>query len=118
MGALVTFYMKKETLAALIEIAEKKEQKGIGLTMSINDRIDDYGNNAEITVTQSKEERESMANKFFAGKGKVVWVGEKGISRANQLAANSSQVIVHHAGQQQPQPQQPKNYKDDDGLPF
>lgn len=123
MGALISFYFKKETLAAMIEIAEKKGQKGIGLTMSVNDKADEYGNNADIFVSQTKEEREARANKFFTGKGKVVWVGESGISKPNFSSNNGYQqqgnTFVHHAGQQpQPQPQQHQNYKDDDGLPF
>lgn len=42
-------------------------------TMSINDTIDNYGNNASVFITQTKEEREAKAKKVYVGNGKVTW---------------------------------------------
>ena len=42
-------------------------------TMSVNDKQDEYGNNASVFVSQTKEERESKTPKKFVGNGKVAW---------------------------------------------
>ena len=42
-------------------------------TMSVNDKQDDYGNNASIFVAQSKEQRDAKTHKQYVGNGKVAW---------------------------------------------
>lgn len=54
------------------KIFEKDGKKYLNLTISINDETK-FGNNASISVSQSKEEREAKASKNFIGNGKVVW---------------------------------------------
>lgn len=47
--------------------------KYLSLTISLNDKTDNYGNNVAVSVGQTKEERESKAPKTYLGNGKVVW---------------------------------------------
>jgi len=47
--------------------------KYLNLTISLNDKIDNYGNNVALSVQQTKEERDSKASKTYLGNGKVVW---------------------------------------------
>lgn len=47
--------------------------KYLNLTISINDSVDNYGNNVSLTESQSKEERDSKAPKKYIGNGKVVY---------------------------------------------
>jgi hypothetical protein len=61
-------------MSSLVNFSLKNAQGGYDkYTMSINDKQDDYGNNASIWVQQTKEERESKAPKKYVGNGKVQW---------------------------------------------
>lgn len=46
-------------------------------TISINDTLDNYGNNIVIYESQTKEERESKAKRKYFANGKVVWTDGK-----------------------------------------
>lgn len=52
-----------------------KGEKGsyLGVTVSVNDETDQFGNNASIYVSQTKEEREAKADRIYLGNGRVVW---------------------------------------------
>ena len=52
-----------------------KGKKGtyINLSLSVNDETNEYNNNASVSVTQSKEERDAKQDKLYVGNGKVVW---------------------------------------------
>jgi hypothetical protein len=61
-------------MSSLINFSIKNAQGGYDkYTMSVNDKQDDYGNNASIFVQQTKEDRESKVKKNFVGNGKVAW---------------------------------------------
>jgi hypothetical protein len=47
------------------------------VTITINDEVDKFGNNASIFESQSKEEREAKTPKNYLGNGKVIWTSEK-----------------------------------------
>ena len=53
-------------------IAGKKGQY-LPITITINDDIDQYGNQGPVTVSQSKEERDSKTEKVYLGNAQVVW---------------------------------------------
>lgn len=65
------------------KIIEGKEVNGvknkyINITISINDEIDQYGNQVGIYESQSQTEREAKANRNYLGNGKVAWTSEGG----------------------------------------
>lgn len=61
-------------MSALVNFSIKNESGvWVKYTMSINDKQDDYGNNASIFLQQSKEDREAKVKKNFVGNGKVAW---------------------------------------------
>lgn len=61
-------------MSSLINFSMKNAQGGYDkYTMSVNDKQDDYGNNASVFVQQSKEEREAKTPKKYIGNGKVQW---------------------------------------------
>lgn len=65
-------------MSSLINFSMKNAQGGYDkYTMSVNDKQDDYGNNASIFVAQSKEDREAKVKKNFVGNGKVAWTDGK-----------------------------------------
>ena len=55
----------------LINLYLKEEKKSI--TISVNEKVDNYGNNCSAWITQTKEERESKASRNYVGNGKVVF---------------------------------------------
>ena len=73
MSSLSSLYIKKETLQTLISVIEKKGEKGVELTVSINDETNQWGQNLTSFVSQSKEQREAKKDRFYVGNGKVFW---------------------------------------------
>lgn len=49
----------------------------LNVTITINDEVDKFGNNASIFESQTKEEREAKTPKNYLGNGKVIWTSEK-----------------------------------------
>jgi len=56
---------------------DKKGNKWINLTVAIMDEADNYGNDSQVNINQTKEERESKVNKVFVGSGKTVYDSDK-----------------------------------------
>ena len=50
-----------------------KENKRI-ITISIDDKVDNFGNNVSAWIAQTKEERESKAKRNYFGNGKVIYI--------------------------------------------
>ncbi len=55
------------------KIIEGKKGKYLPITITINDELDQFGNNGPVVVAQSKEERETKAAKVYLGNVQVVW---------------------------------------------
>jgi hypothetical protein len=55
------------------KIINGKKGKYLPVTITVNDELDQFGNQGPVTVGQSKEERESKAPKTYLGNVKVVW---------------------------------------------
>ena len=50
-----------------------KKGKYLPITITLNDELDQFGNQGPVCVDQSKEEREAKAEKTYLGNVKVVW---------------------------------------------
>lgn len=50
-----------------------KDMKYLDVTISVDDATNQWGKNASIYESQTKEERESKDPKAYIGGGKVVW---------------------------------------------
>jgi len=82
------------------KLIQGKKGTYLNLTVSVNNELDNYGNNASCYISQSKEEREAKTNRQYLGNGVVAWT-DGTISKAEK----------------DPLPQsQPQN--DSDSLPF
>jgi len=55
------------------KIIEGKKGKYLPITITINDEVDQFGNNGPVIVSQSKEEREAKEMKTYLGNVNVVW---------------------------------------------
>jgi hypothetical protein len=84
-------------------IAGKKGQY-LPITITINDELDNYGNNGPVIVEQSKDERDAKTEKVYLGNAKIVWSN-----------GNMPQPAPRE-GQQQAAPAQQSAPQDD--LPF
>jgi len=50
-----------------------KKGKYLPITITINDELDQFGNQGPVVVEQSKEERDAKSPKTYLGNVKVVW---------------------------------------------
>ena len=55
------------------KIVEGKKGKYLPITITINDELDQFGNQGPVVVEQSKEERDAKSPKTYLGNVKVVW---------------------------------------------
>jgi hypothetical protein len=53
----------------------KNGAKYLKLTISVNDEVDQYGNNVSCYEEQTKDEREAKVKRNYLGNGKVTWGG-------------------------------------------
>lgn len=77
MSSLNSLYIKKETLETLLKVVTKKGEKGVELTVNINDESNQYGQNVSAFVSQTKEQREAKKDRFYVGNGKTFWTDGK-----------------------------------------
>lgn len=75
----MNIYIKRDTLAIMLDTLKKKDEKGISLTLSVNDKNDNYGHNVAAFVSQTKEEREAGKNRYYVGNGSVLHVSDDGV---------------------------------------
>jgi len=64
------------------KIIEGKKGKYLPITITINDEIDQFGNQGPVTVQQTKEERDAKVEKTYLGNVKVVWTNDVNVSPA------------------------------------
>jgi hypothetical protein len=50
-----------------------KKGKYLPITITLNDEVDQFGNQGPVVVEQTKEERDAKAAKTYLGNCKVVW---------------------------------------------
>ena len=50
-----------------------KKGKYLPITITLNDEVDQFGNQGPVVVEQTKEERDAKAAKTYLGNVKVVW---------------------------------------------
>ena len=55
------------------KIINGKKGKYLPITITVNDEVDNFGNQGPIVVSQSKEERDAKESKTYLGNVKVVW---------------------------------------------
>jgi len=78
----------------LNEIPKDKIYKGkkgsyLPITITLNDEVDQFGNQGPVIVEQTKEEREAKVQKVYLGNVKVVWTNGENVEvapRDNQPA--------------------------------
>ena len=59
-----------------------KKGKYLPITITINDEVDQFGNQGPVVVEQSKEERDAKDPKTYLGNVKVVWTNGTNVEPA------------------------------------
>lgn len=67
------------------KIINGKKGKYLPVTITINDEVDQFGNNGPVIVEQSKEEREAKSPKTYLGNIKVVWTNGQNVEAAPRM---------------------------------
>lgn len=68
-----------------IKVVQKKDGsqgKYLDLTLTLNNELDNYGNNGPVVVSQSMEERESKVAKVYLGNAKIAWTDGQNVGPA------------------------------------
>ena len=81
------------------KIIAGKKGKYLPITITINDEVDQFGNQGPVMVEQTKEERDAKVAKVYLGNVKVVWtngtnVGAAPRQDAGQQIAQKAAVAV------------------------
>ena len=92
MASLNSLYIKKETLKTLLETVETKQEKGVELTVALNDEVNQYGQNVSAWVSQTKEQRDEKKQRFFTGNGKTFWSDGK-ITVAKEAEPETAETV-------------------------
>ena len=64
------------------KIYQGKKGKYLPITITLNDEVDQFGNQGPVVVEQTKEERDAKAPKTYLGNVKVVWTDGNNVDRA------------------------------------
>ena len=59
-----------------------KKGKYLPITITLNDEVDQFGNQGPVVVEQTKEERDAKAAKTYLGNVKVVWTNGQNVDTA------------------------------------
>jgi hypothetical protein len=70
MSSLLNIYFKKEDLQKMLNASN---DKGLSVTVSVNDVTNQWGQNCTAFISQTKEQRETKAPKIYVGNGNVQW---------------------------------------------
>ena len=72
-----------------------KKGKYLPITITINDELDQFGNQGPVVVEQTKEERDAKSPKTYLGNVKVVWTNGDNVAAAPRGDAPQSQPKVN-----------------------
>ena len=67
------------------KIINWKKGKYLPITITINDEVDQFGNQGPLMVEQYNEEREAKAPKVYLGNVKVVWTNGQNVDAAPRM---------------------------------
>ena len=64
------------------KIYEGKKGKYLPITITLNNDVDQFGNQGPVVVEQTKDERDAKAAKTYLGNVKVVWTDGNNVDTA------------------------------------
>jgi len=79
------------------KIYQGKKGKYLPITITLNNDLDQFGNQGPVVVEQTKEERDAKAEKTYLGNVKVVWTDGNNVDTAprdnNSAPASASAAV-------------------------
>lgn len=73
MSAIINVSLRVDALPKEKFISGKDGKVYYNFTISVNDDVNQYGQNVSLTDNQTQEEREAKKPKVYLGNGNVVW---------------------------------------------
>ena len=70
-----------------------KKGKYLPITITLNDEVDQFGNQGPVVVQQTKEERDAKVEKTYLGNVKVVWTNGDNVDVAPRDNAPAPQQV-------------------------
>ena len=70
-----------------------KKGKYLPISITINDELDQFGNQGPVVVEQTKEERDAKAPKTYLGNVKVVWTNGNNVDAAPRDGAPAKPFV-------------------------
>ena len=64
------------------KVIDGKKGKYLPITITLNDEVDQFGNQGPVVVAQTKEEREAKTAKTYLGNVQVVWTNGDNVAVA------------------------------------
>jgi hypothetical protein len=77
------------------KIIDGAKGKYLPITITLNDEVDQFGNQGPVLVEQSKEERDAKMAKVYLGNVKVVWTNGTNVAAAPRQDAG--QLVTQRA---------------------
>jgi hypothetical protein len=71
-GSINLNLIKKENIKE-VKLKDNSTAKFLNINISINNEVDQYGNVAGLTISQTQEERQAKTKKVYLGNLKRVW---------------------------------------------
>ena len=82
------------------KIYQGKKGKYLPITITLNDELDQFGNQGPVVVEQTKEERDAKAAKTYLGNVKVVWTNGQNVDTAPKDNNQSAPAPAHAAAEE------------------
>lgn len=79
------------------KIIDGKKGKYLPITITLNDEVDNFGNNGPVIVEQSKDERDAKMDKVYLGNVKVVWTNGQNVEAAPSQGGQQMQQAAKAA---------------------
>tara|TARA_R110002012_G_scaffold4860_1_gene22245 strand:- start:1410 stop:1727 length:318 start_codon:yes stop_codon:yes gene_type:complete len=79
------------------KIIDGKKGKYLPITITLNDELDQFGNQGPVVVQQTKEERDAKTEKVYLGNVKVVWTNDNNVAvapRQDQPVAQAAPAVA------------------------
>ena len=64
------------------KVIDGKKGKYLPITITLNDEVDQFGNQGPVVIAQTKEEREAKVAKTYLGNVQVVWTNGDNVDAA------------------------------------
>lgn len=90
MASIIKFSIDLNKIPKDKIITGKKGGKYLPMTVTVNNEVDQYGNQGPVIVDQTKEEREAKVDKVYLGNAKVIWTDGKNVEKAPYMESTSA----------------------------